>query len=150
MLRGGSAAARKAGYEPGECNRLSFELFSRGEILGELSRAQKFLPENMREKVVAGLERLSFGGQETIEVGGDGSPGTWEVDLFHVSELKLLHSGELGLKFSDRLRTLEMLYFLSLEDGGQRNPGETRTPKSRETPDSVGSGSFSTDSPVEC
>lgn len=125
-------------------------MLSRGEILGELSRAQKFLSENMREKVVVGLERLAFGGQEAIEVGGDGSPGTWEVDFFRVSELKLLHSGELWLRFNDRLRALKMLYSLSLEDAGQRNPGETRTPKARETPDSVGSGSFSTDSPVEC
>lgn len=111
-------AAAQAGYSQPEKAGLS--LLSRDEIVKEIEELYARKLKNKGRNAVSGYERLAFGSVEGAARLLFSENPLAELEkgcsLFNVAEIKRPKDGALEIKFFDRLKALERLEALSIED----------------------------------
>ena len=111
-------AAEKAGYLFAEKNGL--KLLRREDIRGEISRLQKSR-KNESHTLYQGYYRLAFGCiSDAVRLLFNDEltdKDIGQMNLFNVSEIKRKKGGDIEIKFFDRLKALDRLSDILLQDG---------------------------------
>lgn len=111
-------AAEKAGYLFAEKNGL--KLLRREDIRAEISRLQKSR-KNESHTLYQGYYRLAFGCiSDAVRLLFNDEltdKDIGQMNLFNVSEIKRKKGGDIEIKFFDRLKALDRLSDILLQDG---------------------------------
>ena len=120
QLRNPREAAIRSGFTIMPEHR-ALSLLSKKSIRDKIAELEN---ENSADQklVSAGLQRLAFGSvtdavRLILSVGDNTSPDVDSLDLFNVSEIKFTSGKGMEIKFFDRLKALERLSELSVDEG---------------------------------
>ena len=118
-------AAWRAGYKTNPDQR-GTELMAQNKITQKIEKIYLDKKKNLIYRATTGYERLAFGNisdsvkllfpenlrHEDLE----------KMDLFSISEIKKSKDGAMEIKFFDRLRALEKLEHIDMEQKGDKDP----------------------------
>lgn len=118
-------AAYIAGYKS-NAGKVGEELLARPDISAKIDEIYKSKKKNLIYRATTGYERLAFGSisdcirllfeenlcQEELD----------KIDLFNIAEIKKPKSGAMEIKFFDRIRALEKLEQIDMENSGEKEP----------------------------
>ena len=117
--RNGREAAAKSGYRSAQ--RSAAKLLKRKDILAFIKETDE-KTKRQKADITAGYYRLAFGcvadAVRLLFCDDISELELEEMDLFSVSEIKKQKGGALEIKFFDRLKALEKLEELCLNDSG--------------------------------
>lgn len=112
-------AALLAGFAAGVAEGEALQLLENSAVRKEIARQRKLQQENLRQRVLVGLERLAFGGSaDALELVLQEEPqglNLDRLDLYRVSGVKRSSSG-IELRLYDRQKALETLWQLTSEE----------------------------------
>jgi len=118
-------SAFKAGYINNP-EKHGFNLLNKKEILQEIQENYEQKKRNLIYRACSGYERLAFGSiTDAIKLIYTEKPNLnllETFDLFNISEIKKPKDGSLEIKFFDRLKALEKLQTLDLENKDKQVP----------------------------
>lgn len=118
-------SAIKAGYTAMP-ERAGSKLLSKKEISDEIDRLYAEKKKNLAYRTCIGYERLAFGSiidAVKLLISNEIDDSKLEkMDLFNISEIKVVKGGGMEIKFFDRLRALEKLEQSSLIQANEAVP----------------------------
>ncbi len=118
-------AARLAGYK-NKPEQKGTELMAKNEIPQKIEEIYTGKKKNLIYKATTGYERLAFGSiSDSVKLlfSENLRPEDLEkMDLFNISEIKKPKEGAMEIKFFDRLRALEKLEQIDMEQKGDKDP----------------------------
>lgn len=118
-------AARLSGYR-GNLEKKGTELLSKHEIYESIEKIFKEKKKDLMYKAITGYERLAFGNiSDCVKLlfSENIKPADLDkMDLFNISEIKKPKDGAMEIKFFDRLRALEKLEQIDMEQKSDKEP----------------------------
>ncbi len=118
-------AARICGYKNSP-EKKGPELLAKDEIVQTIEKIFKEKKKDLIYKATTGYERLAFGNiSDCIKLLflENFNPNDLEkMDLFNIAEIKKPKDGAMEIKFFDRLRALEKLEQIDMEQKGDKEP----------------------------